>query len=94
MVYGLWRALPGARALWPPSPVKVSFHELDTSVEVSGPHDFARPLQRRSLSAHPRPPHPAPRFVTIATRPSVGRDGVNIEVICISEKQNIFSGGA
>ncbi len=35
--------------------------ELDTSVGVSGPHDFARPHQHRSLSAHPRPPHPAPR---------------------------------
>ena len=38
---GVYRALPGARAFWPPSPVKVSFHELDTSVEVPGPHVFA-----------------------------------------------------
>jgi len=36
-------------------------HELDTSVGVSGPHDFAVrikcPRQKRRL----RPPHPAPR---------------------------------
>src|SRR5580704_8739661 len=43
------------------TPEKLAAQELDTSVEVSGPHDFARPPPRRSLSAHQRPPHPAPR---------------------------------
>ena len=41
MVYGLFRALPGDRALLPPSPTKIAFRELDASVEASGPHDFA-----------------------------------------------------
>src|SRR6202451_443255 len=42
------------------TPEKLASQELDTSVEVSGPHDFARPHQHRSLSAHQRQPHPAP----------------------------------
>jgi len=40
---------------------KLASQELDTSVGVSGPHDFSVRFRRRSLSAHPRPPHPAPR---------------------------------
>jgi hypothetical protein len=36
-------------------------HELDTSVGVSGPHDFAVRLKRPRQKRHPRPPHPAPR---------------------------------
>ena len=40
-VNGLFRTLPGDRAFLPPSPAKVAFRELDTSVGVSGPHDFA-----------------------------------------------------
>ena len=39
--YGLLRALPGDRAFLPPSPAKVTFRQLDTSVGASGPHDFA-----------------------------------------------------
>src|SRR6267154_4087947 len=38
---GFLRALPGDRACLPPSSAKVAFRELDTSVGVSGPHDFA-----------------------------------------------------
>ena len=38
---GLLRALPGDRALLPPSPAKVAFRKLDASVGASGPHDFA-----------------------------------------------------
>ncbi len=34
--------------------------ELDTSVGVSGPHDFAVRAHAARLAAHPRPPHPAP----------------------------------
>ena len=41
MVYDLFRALPGDRALLPPSPARVASRELDASVEASGPHDFA-----------------------------------------------------
>src|SRR6202035_1130816 len=75
MVYGLSRALPGARALWPPSPAKVSLHELDTSVEVPGPHVCSVRFKCRRLRHHPRPPHPAPRFVTLRNAPLSGRDG-------------------
>src|SRR6202158_1511279 len=48
--YGVCRALPGDRALLPPSPADMSclspvgptqLRRLDTSVGVSGPHDFA-----------------------------------------------------
>src|SRR5580692_6667459 len=56
---GVYRALPGARAFWPPSPVKVSFHELDTSVEVSGPHVFAvrfNAVRYRRIRVHRIPP--------------------------------------
>ena len=38
---GFFRALPGDRALLPPSPAKVVFRKLDASVGASGPHDFA-----------------------------------------------------
>src|ERR1700676_5519683 len=61
MVYGLFRALPGDRAFLPPSPAKVAFRELDAGGGASGPHVFAVRFTRRSLSAHPRPPHPSPR---------------------------------
>src|ERR1700727_2513712 len=39
--YGFLRALPGDRAFLPPSSAKVACRTLDTSVGVSGPHDFA-----------------------------------------------------
>jgi hypothetical protein len=70
MVYGLYRALPGDRALLPPSPAKVAFHKLDASVEASGPHVFAvrfSIVRYRYLHVH-RIPHPT--SVTIAIRPS------------------------
>src|ERR1700676_2447119 len=61
MAYGLYRALPGARALWPPSSAKVALRELDTSVGASGPRDFAVRIGRPRQKHRPRPPHPAPR---------------------------------
>src|ERR1700730_4226049 len=74
----IMRALPGARALWPPSPAKVSLHELDTSVEVPGPHVFSVRFKRPRQERHPRPPHPAPRFVTLRNAPLSGRDNMTI----------------
>ena len=38
---GFFRALPGDRACLPPSPSRIASLKLDTSVGVSGPHDFA-----------------------------------------------------
>ena len=59
--YGLFRALPGDRALLSPSPREaLASHELDTSVGVSGPHDFAVRYRRSSFAAirvHRIPPH-------------------------------------
>ena len=40
------------------------------SVGATGPHHFAVRLGAARQQAHPRPPHSAPRFVTIAIRPS------------------------
>jgi len=44
MVYGLWRALPGVRALIATvAPRETSREKLDPSIGGSGPHAFARP---------------------------------------------------
>jgi hypothetical protein len=71
MVYGLFRALVtglSCHRRFADNPAK-----LDTSVGVSGPHDFAvRHSFIRRLKP-PRPSHPAPRFVTIAKRPPCER---------------------
>jgi hypothetical protein len=61
------------------APEKLASRELDASVGASGPHDFAVRLKRHSSRAHPRPPHPAPTFVTIASRPSAGQDGASFK---------------
>jgi hypothetical protein len=57
--------------------------KLDTSVGVSGPHDFAvRHGFIRRLKP-PRPSHPAPRFVTIAKRPLCERETAElVNLIC------------
>ena len=60
-----------------------SLRRLDTSIGVSGPHDFAVRETRRSSKAEPRPPHPAPTFVTMANAPCVRK-------IC----QNLRTGGS
>src|SRR5450759_4392148 len=75
MVYGLFRALPGDRACLPPSPAKVASRKLDASVEASGPHDFAVREPALSSLAPPTSTVSRPASVTIASRPSVGRDG-------------------
>ena len=53
---------------------KLSSARLDTSVGVSGPHDFAVRLKRRSSIAPSASTASRPASVTIASRPSVGRD--------------------
>ncbi len=70
---GLYRALLGDRAFLPPSP-RGSAQGL---APASGRRDHtASPYARCAvrLSARPRPPHSAPRFLAIAIRPS-GRGG-------------------
>jgi hypothetical protein len=62
MVYGLYRALPGEPGfLATVTPEKLASQELDTSVGVSGPHDFAVRISAVRQKRHPRPPHPVPR---------------------------------
>jgi hypothetical protein len=70
---GLYRALPGDRAFLPPSPTKVAFRKLDTSVGVSGPHDFAvrvSALVRSAARVHRIPPR-----VRDDREPPLQRDG-------------------
>jgi hypothetical protein len=51
------------------------FRQLDASVGASGPHDFAVRKVALSSAAQPASIASRPAFVTIASRPSVGRDG-------------------
>jgi hypothetical protein len=78
---GLLRALPGDRALLPPSLRRETPAKLDASIGASGPHDFAvrvsiiRPRTNVRLTL-PRPPHPAPNVRDDRETPlCVGRDG-------------------
>jgi hypothetical protein len=48
---------------------RMKFRQLDASIEASEPHDFAVRIACCSSAAHPRPSHPVPRFVTIASAP-------------------------
>jgi hypothetical protein len=78
MVYGLWRALPGDRAVLPPSPAEVAFHKLDASVEASGPRVFAvrfSAVRYRHIRVHRIPPR-----VRDDREPplKMGRDGENM----------------
>ena len=54
---------------------------LDTSVGVSGPHDFAVRIGLARQARRPRPPHPAPRFVTLRNAPLW--DGTAIDIMLI-----------
>jgi hypothetical protein len=56
---------------------EIIFRELDTSVGVSGPHDFAVRGWRCSSIALLASTASHPAFVTTAKRPFVGRDGDN-----------------
>jgi hypothetical protein len=57
----LLRALPGEPGLFATVACGYRFRRLDTSVGMSGPHDFAVRFKHLRLRHHPRPPHPAPR---------------------------------
>jgi len=71
--------------------------KLDTSVGVSGPHDFAvrnniaRPHARSARRYHRVHRIPRPTSVTIAIRPSCGREtGELIALICPTAKAEYF----
>src|SRR3984885_8627854 len=67
---GFLRALLGDRAFLPPSPA-----EMPSSVGASGPHDFAVREPSAFVNAPLASTASRPAFVTIASRPSVERDG-------------------
>src|SRR5258705_6688847 len=54
---------------------RICIRHLDASVGASGPHDFAVRKPAPSSLAPPASTASRPASVTIATRPSVGRDG-------------------
>jgi hypothetical protein len=89
-VYSLLRALPGEPGLFATVASGINSTGFDTSVGVSGPHDFAvrfRYLRLGTIRVH-RIPF---RVIDVAQRPSVGRDDVDVGRVVNSEKQNIFS---
>jgi hypothetical protein len=89
---GFLRALPGDRACLPPSSAKIAFRELDASVGASGPHDFA--VRKSAPSSLAPLASTASRLasVTIASRPSVRRDGDGYRVDLGGTGTGIFFG--
>jgi hypothetical protein len=76
VVYGLLRALPGDRALLPPSPLRSSFPRSLTPASGRQDHTTSPSAMsgvRRSPSS--RPPHPTATFVTCATPLLSGETG-------------------
>jgi hypothetical protein len=64
---------------------------LDASVGASGPHDFAVRKSAPSSLAPPASTASRPASVTIASRPSVGRDGDGYRVDLGVRRSGIFS---
>src|ERR1700737_3959887 len=92
MVYGLYRALPGEPGfLATVAPEKLASQELDTSIGVSGPHDFAVRLSAVRQWHRPRPPHPASNVRDDRETPLV-RNGMArvLEVIWVRRKPIYF----
>jgi hypothetical protein len=95
MVYGLLRALPGDRAVLPPSLAQIILRKLDASVGASGPHDFAVRSSPARLAILPRPPHPAPNVRDDREAPlliEAGWRGV-LEMICPTAQAKYFCKG-
>src|SRR6266446_1471953 len=78
--YGLLRALPGDQACLTPSPALLI---ADLTPASGRQNDTTWPYAAvRSSSALPASTASRPAFVTIASRPSVGRDQIAIMLIC------------
>ena len=74
MVYGLFVPSPVLRAFWPPSPARL--HANLTPASGCQDHTTSpSAITRHSLSSASASTASRPASVTIATRPSVGRDG-------------------
>jgi hypothetical protein len=92
--YGLLRALPGDQALLSPSPALVL---ADLTPTLGRQNDTTWPYASASFVrlavarlTPPRPPHPAPRFVTCATPLCVGRDGLDMHLIWVGDEGKYF----
>ena len=82
MALRLIRALPGDRALLPPSSADRSAH-LAPALERQNHTISPSAAMSLVVSTPPRPPHPTPRSVTIASRPSYGCEtSESIVLIC------------
>src|ERR1700730_12431338 len=89
MVLRLIRAVPGDRALLPPSSAGKS-RDLNASVGASGPHDFAVRISTARLATPLRPPHPAPNVRDDREAPLLWvRDGGKNTHFLIFGKRNI-----
>jgi hypothetical protein len=66
------------------------FHRLDASVGASGPHGFAVRETSAFVNALPASTASCPASVTISSRPSVGQDAEDVEVICLGREQKYF----
>src|SRR5437762_7711547 len=66
------------------------FRRLDASVGASEPHDFAVRVTCCSSKAPSASIASRPAFVTIASRPSVGRDGRVIILIWVKRRKEYF----
>src|SRR6478752_2826572 len=91
---GLLRALPGDHACLTPSPARL---HADLTPALGRQNDTTWPYASASFVrlavarlTLPRPPHPAPRFVTCATPLCVGRDGKGYASDLGRERSEIF----
>jgi hypothetical protein len=64
--------------------------KLDASVGASGPHDFTVRVHAPSSEAPPASTASRPASVTIASRPSVGRDAIDIGLIWVCDEGKYF----
>ena len=90
----LIRDLPGVPGLIA-TVAREFVHELDTSVGVSGPHDFAVRAGIARRATPTRPSHPAPRFVTIGRNVPLAGAGrpESVPLICPTTQVEYFLPG-
>ena len=80
MVYGLYVISPAIGSF--ATVTCGTCRRLDTSTEMSGPHDFAVRVRRPRPERHPRPPHPRPAPVTLRDAPLDGTGCTGYRLIC------------
>src|SRR3979411_1627017 len=90
MVYGLYRALPGDRAFLPPSPLRSLLLKNLTPASGRQDHTPSPSASAPFVIGASASTASRPTSVTIANRPSVGRDGGGYKVICAFGKSEYF----